>query len=56
MKNRKQIKGNKAEMVSVINNDAVPSDIQNGAIEKEMNGLTNALYETAKYLLLNNKK
>ena len=53
---RRQIKGNKEEMVSAINNDPVPAETQNGASKKQMKQLTDAIYETAKYMLLNNKK
>jgi len=53
---RRQIKGNKEEMVSVINNDPVSGEAQNGAFKNQMRRLTDALYETAKYMLLNNKK
>ena len=53
---RRQIWGSKEEMVSVVNNDPVPVETQNGPVKKKMQQLTDALYETAKYMLLNNKK
>lgn len=53
---RRQIKSSKEEMVSVVNNDTVPFETQNGPVKKQMQQLTDALYETAKYMLLNNKK
>ncbi len=53
---RKKISGNNEEIVSVINNEPVAREIQNGEIKAQMRALTNAVYETAKYMLLNNKK
>jgi phosphoglycerol transferase MdoB-like AlkP superfamily enzyme len=53
---RRQLSTKKEEMVSIINNDAVPNDAEHTAIMHEMGVLTDALYETAKYMLLNNKK
>ncbi len=53
---RRQIKGSKEEMVSVFNNDSVPPGTRNGPVKKQMQQLTDGVYETAKYMLLNNKK
>lgn len=53
---RKQLVTKKAELVSIINNDPVPDDAEHAAIAHEMQVLTDALYETAKFMLLNNKK
>lgn len=53
---RRQIKGNKEELVSVVNNEPVPETVENGETKREMQALTDAIYETAKYMLLNNKK
>ncbi len=53
---RRQIKGNKEEMVSVSDNNAVPTEVQNGGVKMQMQQLTDAVYETAKYILTNNKK
>jgi phosphoglycerol transferase MdoB-like AlkP superfamily enzyme len=53
---RKQLVTKKEELVSIINNDPVPNDAEHAAIMHEMSVLTDALYETAKYMLLNNKK
>jgi phosphoglycerol transferase MdoB-like AlkP superfamily enzyme len=53
---RRQIKGNREEIVSVINNDPVSQEVLNGSIKKNMRQMTDALYETSKYMLLNNKK
>jgi hypothetical protein len=46
----------KEELVSIINNDPIPNDAAHAAIMHDMGVLTDALYETAKYMLLNNKK
>jgi phosphoglycerol transferase MdoB-like AlkP superfamily enzyme len=53
---RKQFDAKKAELVSIRNNDPVPNDAEHTAIAHEMEVLTEALHETAKYMLLNNKK
>ncbi|MBO9201111.1 MULTISPECIES: LTA synthase family protein [Niastella] len=53
---RKQLVTKKEELVSIINNDPVPNDAAHAAIIHEMGVLTDALYETAKFMLLNNKK
>ncbi|HLK27456.1 MAG TPA: hypothetical protein VKT28_02660, partial [Puia sp.] len=50
---RRQIKSNKEELVSVVNNEPVSSGAN---AKKQMKELTDAFYETAKYMLLNNKK
>ncbi|HUP12369.1 MAG TPA: sulfatase-like hydrolase/transferase, partial [Niastella sp.] len=53
---RKQLRAKKEELVSIVNNNPVPNDAEHAAIAHEMNVLTEALFETAKYMLLNNKK
>lgn len=53
---RKQLGSKKDELVSVVNNDAVPNDAEHASIAHEMQVLTDAIYETAKYMLLHNKK
>ncbi|THU40010.1 hypothetical protein FAM09_08960 [Niastella caeni] len=53
---RKQLGAKKEELVSIVNNDAVPNDAAHAAIAHEMQVLTDALYETARFMLLNNKK
>ncbi|HEX6427718.1 MAG TPA: sulfatase-like hydrolase/transferase [Niastella sp.] len=53
---RKQFDSKKEELVSIIHNDPVPNDAAHAAIAHDMQVLTDALYETAKYMLLNNKK
>jgi len=52
---RRQIKSNKEEIVSVVDNNTVPAEAQK-TTKNQMHQLTDALYETAKYMLLNNKK
>ena len=49
---RKQLKTAKEEMVSVTGNDPVPDD----PLKKELRKLSEGIYETAKYMLLKNKK
>lgn len=53
---RKQLGSKKEELVSIVNNDPVPNDAAHAAIAHDMQVLTDALYQTAKYMLLNNKK
>ncbi len=52
----KSHKNGEKEFVSVKNNDAVPADSATQAKKAYMEQLTEAWYETAKYMLLNNKK
>jgi phosphoglycerol transferase MdoB-like AlkP superfamily enzyme len=44
------------QMASVLNNDPVPDTVMNGAVKKEMRRLTEGIFETAKYMILKNKK
>jgi phosphoglycerol transferase MdoB-like AlkP superfamily enzyme len=53
---RKQFHSGKEELVSIKNNDQPAKDSATIAITAQMRLLTDALYETSKYLLLNNKK
>ncbi|MHA4809886.1 LTA synthase family protein [Flavitalea flava] len=53
---RKQLKTGKEEMVSIINNDPVPATILNGPQKMKMQQLTDGIYETAKFMVLKNKK
>lgn len=53
---RKQLSTKKEELVSIVNNDPVPNDPAHTTIAHDMGVLTDAIYETAKYMLLNNKK
>jgi hypothetical protein len=53
---RKQLQTKKEEMASVINNEKVPEDAVHKAVADSMRLLTDALYETARYMLFHNKK
>jgi phosphoglycerol transferase MdoB-like AlkP superfamily enzyme len=53
---RLQLKTGKEEMVSTVNNDPVPDSVINGPRKKELRQLTEGIYETAKYMILKNKK
>ena len=52
----KNVKTGKEEMVSMTGNDPVPVNPQTDSLRSYLQKLTEAYYETAKYLLLNNKK
>ncbi len=52
----KNLKTGKEEMVSMTGNDPIPVSPGTDSIRDNMKRLTEAYYETAKYLLLNNKK
>lgn len=52
----KNFKTGKEDFVSMLNNDPVKTTLQNDSIKNYLSALTDAYYETAKYLLLNNKK
>jgi hypothetical protein len=52
----KNVKTGKEEMVSMTGNDPVPVNPQTDSLRSYLQKLTEAWYETAKYLLLNNKK
>ena len=52
----KNIKTGRQEFVSVTGNEKPVSNTQTDSIRSNMSRLTDAWYETAKYLLLNNKK
>jgi phosphoglycerol transferase MdoB-like AlkP superfamily enzyme len=53
---RKQLKTGSEEMVSVINNDAIPVNPQTDEIKNNMRTLAQSFYEAAKYIASNNKK
>jgi phosphoglycerol transferase MdoB-like AlkP superfamily enzyme len=53
---RKLLHTNTEELASIINNEKPGKDSATANVTKDMRLLTDALYETAKYLLLNNKK
>jgi phosphoglycerol transferase MdoB-like AlkP superfamily enzyme len=50
------LKTGKEDLVSMTNNDPVPVTAETGSLKNYLQKLTVAYYETAKYLLLNNKK
>jgi phosphoglycerol transferase MdoB-like AlkP superfamily enzyme len=50
---RKRLNGDQQEIVSIINNETVGN---NDSLRTEMRTLTEALYESSRFLLLNNKK
>ena len=52
----KNLKTGKEELVSMTGNDPVPVNAETDSIRNHLHQLTDAYYETAKYLLLNNKK
>jgi len=49
-------KTGKEQMASVLNNDPVPDSVMNGPVKKELHQLTEGIFETAKYMILKNKK
>ena len=52
----KNLKTDKVEFVSMTGNEPVPVNSETDSVKKYLQKLTDAYYETAKYLLLNNKK
>ncbi len=52
----KNLKTGKVEFVSMTGNDPVPVNEETDSVKNYLQRLTDAYYETAKYLLLNNKK
>ena len=52
----KNLKTSKTSLVSVINNDAILPSQKTDSIKNKLNYLTDAYYETARYLLFNNKR
>ncbi len=52
----KNTKTGKTDMVSVLNNDKVPTNSQTDSIKNKLGVLTDAYYITSKYLLFNNKR
>jgi len=52
----KNLKTGKEEMVSMTGNEPIPVNADTDSIKNYLRQLTDAYYETAKYLLLNNKK
>jgi phosphoglycerol transferase MdoB-like AlkP superfamily enzyme len=52
----KNTKTGKTDMVSILNNDKVPTNPQTDSIKNKLGILTDAYYITSKYLLFNNKR
>lgn len=52
----KNMKTGRVDFVSLLNNDPVPVNAGNDSIKKQLGILTDAYYETSKYLLYNNKR
>jgi phosphoglycerol transferase MdoB-like AlkP superfamily enzyme len=52
----KNLKTGKNEFVSMTGNEPVPQNKQTDSVKNYLNQLTDAYYETSKYLMLNNKK
>jgi len=52
----KNLKTGKEELVSMTGNDPVPVNAATDSVRKNLGLLTDAFYESAKYMLLNNKK
>jgi len=52
----KSFNGKASNFVSVVNNEPITVNKQTDSIKKRMDELVNAWYETAKYMILNNKK
>ena len=52
----RNMKTGKEEMVSITSDDPIPVNAQTDSLKKALGQLTNAFYESAKYMLLNNKK
>ena len=52
----RNLKSGKVDFVSMTGNEAVPSTPHADSVKNHLGKLTDACYETAKYLLLNNKK
>ncbi len=53
---RRQIRTGKDELASVVNNDPPPAGNQTEDTKKQMQALSEGIFETAKYLISNNKK
>ena len=53
---RRQLKTGKEELVSVVNNEVPAAAVTGGPVKRQMRQLSEGLYETARYMLLKNKK
>jgi len=51
-----QLVSGKESMVSIRNNDPVADNVATQQIREHLRGLTQAFYETSKYMLFNNRK
>lgn len=52
----RQLTGGKERLVSIVNNDPLPANKATDSLENRMRTYTDAFYETARYLLVNNHK
>ncbi|MDQ6755882.1 MAG: hypothetical protein M3004_03015, partial [Bacteroidota bacterium] len=52
----KNIRINKEELVPVKSNELNLSVVQKDSVKRSLSSLTSAIYETAKWMLVNNKK
>ncbi len=52
----KNLKTGTEEIISIVNNNKVEKNAATDSVKNNLRNYTNAYYETAKYLLLNNKK
>jgi len=53
---RRGFKTGKEDLVSVVNNDPPSAAVLNGPLEAQLRRLSEGIYETARYMLLKNKK
>ena len=53
---RKQLRTGKEEIVPVVGNDPVPAAVSKGPVKQGMEQLAEGIYETAKFMILKNKK
>jgi Sulfatase len=53
---RRGFKTGKEDLVSVLNNDPPPPGVTNGPLEAQLRRLSEGMYETARFMLLKNKK
>ena len=53
---RRGLVSGKEDMAPVTNNEPVPSAVSNGPVRQQLSQLADGMYETARYMLLKNKK
>jgi len=53
---RRQLKTGKEEVVSVVSNDPVPDSVRKGPAQQRMRQLAEGIYETSRFMILQNKK